>query len=211
MSIWSYRTYMSIQREKTKHQSLFKTVNKAGSSNGGGGHAGDSNDGEMVCGTHFPFSFLGLCDAAGSRSRPTYFGIDGSLWFVVHWFLGFCHPGVFVQFQNLWSWISTCGGPPSVLDWLPSPFPVSGCQGIPIRNLPSLLLFSRIRSSKNPQILRFLHWSSSGCNVIFALNQGGNFPVRSSYVRLSFRLSSTRRFFNISLISLNSSVKLCST
>lgn len=53
-------TWMSIQREKTKHQSLFKTVNKAGSSNGGGGHAGDSNGGEMVFGTHFPFFPFGV-------------------------------------------------------------------------------------------------------------------------------------------------------
>lgn len=108
-------TWMSIQREKTKHQSLFKTVNKAGSSNGGGGHAGDSNGGEMVFGTHFPFfPFWGYVMQQVQKAHPTYSGIDGSLWFVVHWFLGFCHPGVFIQFQNLRSWISTCLRPYSI-------------------------------------------------------------------------------------------------
>lgn len=150
-------TWMSIQREKTKHQSLFKTVNKAGSSNGGGGHAGDSNGGEMVFGTHFPFFPLGLCNAAGSKSaynlfRNWWISLDCcSLIFRILSSRCFCSISKSSELDfNL---------PPSVLDWLPSPFPVSGCQGIPIRNLPSLLLFSRIRSSKNPQILRFLHWS----------------------------------------------------
>lgn len=75
---------MSIQRKKTKQQSLFKTFNKAGSSNGGGGHAGDSNGGEMVCGTPFPFfSFWGYVMQQVQEARPTYFGLDRSLWFDV--------------------------------------------------------------------------------------------------------------------------------
>lgn len=60
---------MSIQSEKTKHQSLFKTVNKAGSSNGGGGHAGDSNGGEMVFGTHFPFFPFGVMWCSRFKKR----------------------------------------------------------------------------------------------------------------------------------------------
>lgn len=105
----------------------------------------------------FPSFLLGLCDAAGSKSaynlfRNWWISLDCcSLIFRILSSRCFCSISKSSELDfNL---------PPSVLDWLPSPFPVSGCQGIPIRNLPSLLLFSRIRSSKNPQILRFLHWS----------------------------------------------------
>lgn len=71
-------------KRKTKQQSLIKTVNKADSSNGVGGHAGDSDGEEMACGARFPFfPFWGFVILQIQEAHPTYCGIGGSLWFVV--------------------------------------------------------------------------------------------------------------------------------